>query len=244
MLDYLKPLVPMTLRRTLKIRRVRLFETLGSSRYSRPALDHLDEQLRPFLPSTPGVFLEIGANDGYTQSNTYFLESWLGWQGILIEPLPELYACCKRIRTRSRCFNVACVADVAADTVTIMDMNLMSVTLGQQDAEQERHRLRGGREIDVPATTLSAVIDQAGQPAIDFMSIDVEGAELSVLGGLDLERHSPHLLLVETAKPVAVEDLLEGHLTRVAQLSHHDYLFQRIDSRARGPAVHNQITHA
>jgi Methyltransferase FkbM domain len=45
------------------------------------------------------------------------------------------------------------------------------------------------------------LIDEAGLDAIDFLKIDVEGAEADVLGGLDLTRHRPRVVLVEAVNP-------------------------------------------
>lgn len=50
----------------------------------------------------------------------------------------------------------------------------------------------------ITITTLYEILDQAKAPAvIDFLSIDVEGRELDVLKGLDIERYKPRLILVE-----------------------------------------------
>lgn len=226
-----KKLLPLRVRRTVKIRRAHLFESFGSRRYAYPALNGLDRKVYPFLPDRPGTFLEIGANDGYSQSNTYFLERLHGWRGILIEPLPSLFRTCRRIRPSSRCFNTACVAPgTEADHVRIVDLDLMSVTLDQQDPSEQAARLRDrhGRLSIVPATALSHVIDEAGSPTIDFMSVDVEGAEIAVLSGLDLTRHTPRLLLVETNHPEDVVALLSSTMQLKAKLSHHDYLFESV----------------
>lgn len=224
----LRTLLPAEARRWLKIQRARAFHLAGSERYGRPALARLDVQMLEYLPQG-GTFLEIGANDGYSQSNTYYLERFRGWDGILIEPLPHLNRWLHRIRPRSESFNVACVADPATTSVTLLDDDLQSVALGQQSWDEEDLRIpRQSRELVVPATTLSCVIDQSRFDTITFMSIDVEGAELAVLGGLDLQRHCPQFLLVETKYPESVDELVTGHLTRRAQLSYHDYLWARV----------------
>ena len=49
----------------------------------------------------------------------------------------------------------------------------------------------------VPVMTLDAILDQSGLLAIDFLSIDVEGAELDVIRGFSIEKHQPKLLLIE-----------------------------------------------
>lgn len=223
----LRTLIPAEVRRWVKIRRAQAFHLAGSERYGRPALSHLDSQMLAYLPER-GTFLEIGANDGYSQSNTYYLERFRGWEGILIEPLPHLNHWLRRIRRRSESFNVACVADPRTTSVTVLDDNLQTVALGQQSAEDEQQRApRDARQFVVPAATLSSVIDLSRFDAITFMSIDVEGAEMAVLGGLDLKRHCPEFLLVETKYPDTIDELVAGHLSRRAQLSFHDFLWTR-----------------
>jgi len=212
----------------LKIRRALLAERLGSQRYSWPALNELDRKVMPYLPDGPGTFLEIGANDGYSQSNTWQLERARGWKGILIEPLPSLFRVCQRTRGRSTCFNVACVGDPGTTSVKVVDRALESVTLNQQDSDEERGRLEGGggRLRQVPARTLSSLIDESPMESITFMSVDVEGAELAVFGGVDWERHTPDWMLVETDNRDAVLSACPT-LRFEAQLSFHDYLLRR-----------------
>ncbi len=185
--------------------------------------------LAQYLPSDPGVFLEVGANDGYSQSNTYSLERSHGWHGILIEPIPSLYKVCRRLRKGSVCFNSACVAKPQEVEIEMVDLNLISVAVGLQDEARQEERLRGrrGTRVRVPARTLSSIIDEAGEPEINFMSIDVEGAESEVLRGLDWRRHSPEYLLVETKFPGEIEQLAGPHMRFESMLTHHDFLYVR-----------------
>jgi len=199
-----------------------------------PALNNLDAKLRPYLPTTPGVFLEVGANDGYTQSNTYYLERWLGWRGILIEPHPAAFRRCAKLRANSHCVQAACVADAdGPQFVELVGMDLMSITAGAQDADSEIRRLeRGDRYTDglrlaVPARAISDIIDESPYESINFMSIDVEGAEHLLLQGLDTRRHCPDVLLIETSEIDTVAATLEPWMTLKDTLSHHDYLFVR-----------------
>lgn len=226
----IKSLIPRGVRREVKILRAKAFEAAGSDMFSYPALNGLDRKILAYIGTAPGVFLEIGANDGFSQSNTYHLERHLGWHGILIEPVPHLFDRCRRIRRSSECFNVACVGPNDQGAVDIIDLDLMSVTLGQQTDDEERRRLQGhaGRSLTAVATTLSQVVDRSGVPHIDFMSVDVEGAELRVLSGLDMPRHTPTWLLIETAHSRETAELLQPYMTLEVQLSHHDYLFRSV----------------
>ena len=105
--------------------RARLFERLGSERFSRPALFDLDARLEALLPPGPGIFVEAGAHDGYTQSNTYFLERRRGWSGVLVEAVPELAERARRRRPRSRVVQAALVGPGAPPTVPIRFGDLM-----------------------------------------------------------------------------------------------------------------------
>ena len=218
--------IPFAAKSVVKIARARSFEFLGRDRYAYPALNRLDWQMLARLPRQ-GTFLEVGANDGYSQSNTYCLERNRGWRGILIEPLPGLYFICRMHRRRSTCFNVACVGPGAEPTLRLVEHGLRSVSRGLVSESEEARRVGKRRTVEVLTATMSDLIDRSSLGRITFMSIDVEGAELHVLSGLDLSRHCPDFLLVETSRIDDVDALLSKCMTRTDRLSHHDYLFER-----------------
>ncbi len=220
----MKAAIPENWRRSVKINRALWAERLGSWRFSSPALFDLDAKLASFLPST-GVFLEIGANDGYSQSNTYHLER-SGWTGILIEPVPRFFNICKRVRPQSYCFNYACSGEDGVD-VEMVEQGLMSVALGRTTREETRVLSETASRVTVPSARLSDLIDKTPYKAITFMSIDVEGAEMDVLAGLDLSRHAPEWLLIESDQLDLVTELLSDTMRHEAQLTYHDHLFVR-----------------
>lgn len=92
----------------------------------------------------------------------------------------------------------------------------------------------GVKDLLVATTTLSTVIDHVLSGATpDLLTVDVEGYELEVLGGLDMERHRPKWILVETDRPDIVDGVLTFH-RRTAQLSFHDFLYEYVPTRAGG----------
>jgi FkbM family methyltransferase len=230
-------------REAIKRGRRHACEALGSARYSRPALHELDRKLERWLDFNGGFFVEAGANDGFAQSNTYYFERMRGWTGLLIEPVPELCARCRRERPRSVIVQAALVApDFPQEEIEVRYAGLMSVTAGAfgDDAQCERH-LAAGLEQDgvtgtyavrAPARTLSAILDAAAPGReIDLLSLDVEGYELPALAGLDLARHAPRFVCIEARDPDAVVQRL-GPRYEMAELlwdnrTYRDLLFRR-----------------
>lgn len=199
------------------------------------ALDEMDRQVLPYLSRHPGVFAEAGAHDGLTQSNTALLEFSFGWTGLLVEPIPELAARCRINRPNSRVEQAALVPpDHAGERISMTYCNRSSIVAGGRGSAaadaawiETCRSLPDQRdvetyEVSVPARTLSSILDRLGSPAIDFMSLDLEGYEASALRGLDLGRHRPSLLLVEISNDRhAVEDVLDPWYETVAELSDH-----------------------
>ena len=232
-----------TLHRALLRARRRLHESAGSARYSRMALHDLDRKLERHIGFAGGVFVEAGANDGVEQSNTYYLEKFRGWTGLLVEPEPGLAAACRRNR-RARVAQAALVADeVPGATVVLNFAGLMSTVDGAlgDAAATARHvatalavqpELAGPRRVAVPARTLSALLDEAGLARpVDLLSLDVEGAEATALRGIDFSRHAPRFICVEARDPAAIAAVLEPRYRVVEVLTevgtHRDLLYGR-----------------
>ncbi len=224
-----------TQKKWIKIARARLFERLGSSRYSHPGYSEIENGLAPYIPAFGGTFIECGANDGYSQSNTYYLAKFRGWKGILVEPVPSLYKICVSVRRESCVYNCALGAS-DGESVRILYADLMSITLGSlQDEHADREfaasnkqyiRRDGNYEIEAPVRTISSILDESSVSSVDLFSLDVEGFELQVLAGLGARRHIIHNLLVETKSPDLVAAYLSETHELTAKITHHDYLFR------------------
>jgi|GEM_PF-296078 len=200
------------------------------------ALNQLDLKLRDYLSFTGGFFIEAGANDGISQSNTMLFEKYRKWKGILIEPIPFLAESCKTNRPNCIVENCALVPfDYQDSEIEMYYCNLMSMVKGAQRTKDEdlRHIERGcivqniqSYEMTVPVRTLTSILDQYNVQKIDLLSLDVEGFELGVLQGLDFERYQPDFLLIEARYRDEIDSFLSSRYEVVAELSHHDVLYK------------------
>lgn len=211
------------------------FELFGVEKYSHPSLHNMDRQLLEFLPSRPGIFIEVGANNGYSQSNTYYLERFKGWKGILVEPIPELYEECVKERRNSRVFNYALVAnDYRKEYIEIHSASLMSVVNGILNNENEHLTKAAEFERDlkvkllkIPARTLTSIIEECNIDKIDFLSLDVEGYELEVLKGLDFDQFAPSFILAEANNRNELDDFLRSKYDIIKEFSSKDILYKK-----------------
>ncbi|MEM0923124.1 MAG: FkbM family methyltransferase [Pseudomonadota bacterium] len=151
----------------------------------------LDERI--FGGKTGGVFVEVGGYDGITGSNCLFFEMMRGWSGLLIEPSPGYHALCQQ-RRRVECLQLACGGEegVAEFLDILQGMKQMSGLLGSYEPgildkvkADPRHQ---GDVIEVEIRPLGALLDERGMAEIDYISLDVEGAEMDVLSGFPFDR--------------------------------------------------------
>jgi FkbM family methyltransferase len=144
-----------------------------------------------------GFFIEVGAFDGYNYSATYALEC-LGWTGLLVEAIPERAAECRARRPHSRVVHAA-LGDNANGTTsfTVTEDDYGGMFSYTPEALREKHKtVARSREVTVPRTTMNELL-RGHRGEIDAAVIDVEGSELPLLAGFDLDALRPKMLLIE-----------------------------------------------
>jgi len=156
-----------------------------------------DRALDKIFQKSSGFCIEVGGYDGVTGSNTYYFER-LGWDCLVLEPMPDF---CKKIREARFC-RVIEVAASNKDGVASFFVADGVETLSTMDGSKnhfERIKTSGGglSEITVQTRKLANILDELLVREIDFITIDVEGHELEVLEGMELERISPRIIIVE-----------------------------------------------
>lgn len=200
----------------------------------------MDKKLENLLPHRNGFYVELGANDGALASNSYYFELRKDWKGILIEPSPNLYlSCLKRRGEKNSVFCNACVPfDYLdpyvkmkySDSMTISENLELDIGDKQQFIQSGDKYLQPGEknfEFGAKAVTLNSLLFAANAPKlIDFISLDVEGAELPVLQGVDFSKFNFKFMLIECRDIDRLKKFLSPLGYRLKEkFSYHDYLF-------------------
>jgi len=124
-----------------------------------------------------GFFVEIGANDGFTLSNTVYLEHHFEWEGLLIEANPKYT---KSLKQRKAQAVMLAIID-KEDNVDFRDAGLYG---GVEATLDNSHpgKTDNCEVIKVSGNTLSCILEDYNAPnLVDFISIDVEGGELPIV---------------------------------------------------------------
>jgi len=181
-----------------------------------------------------GFFVDIGANDGVSFSNTYYFENFLGWSGIAFEPHPIVYRQLSASRT------CATVNAGVGPANTIMKFSCVDVGAAMLSGFTEtfdsghRRRIRREvrkagvkiREIDVPTLRLADVMADHKRDTIDYLSLDTEGGELEILRSIDFDRFYVRCLSIENnSKNLAIHRYMSGLGFRLSAIAGCDEIY-------------------
>lgn len=139
-----------------------------------------------------GFFVDIGAFDGVHVSNTYLLEVRYGWRGICVEANPQRFAELRRNR-KCVCLNV-CLDRVEGEVEFALRDELGGIVgVGSESASRV-----ADRTVRLPTKTLAGILRESNAPAlIEYLSIDVEGAEERILGDFDFSAYRFKTITIE-----------------------------------------------
>ena len=170
---------------------------------------------RVFADVAKGSYIDVGASLPIEESNSFALYQ-KGWRGIAIEPLPYAQAW-QDMRPEDVFLNAVAGAKPGRSTVHVYGQaQRISSGSAETVAHWARNGLQSTDDIEVPMTTLDDVIaERLGKKPLHLVLIDVEGMEREVLAGLDLTRHRPWVLVIESTlpgTPIAAHDSWEPRL--------------------------------
>lgn len=175
---------------------------------------------RMFGERRTGFYVDVGAHHPVRFSNTYFFYR-RGWHGINLEPNPATAARFRQLRRRDLNLSVG-----VAEVPSVMNyycfnepaLNTFDEPLARRRVAETQCRIE--RTIPIEVKRLDTILARHLPPgtSIDFLSVDVEGLDLSVLRSNDWSRFRPYCVLAEA---------LESSIERISGLDLYHYMNQQ-----------------
>jgi len=163
----------------------------------------LDEQV--FRKARNGFFVDVGANDGISYSNTYFFEKFRDWSGICIEPHPSAFFKLKKNRTCS-VINVGVNKEEGVLEFVKIEgyaemLSGLKITYDEDHIRRINNELalhKGSVEtIEISCKRIDSILKEQNVAVVDYCSIDIEGGEIDALQSVDLKAHEIRILSIE-----------------------------------------------
>lgn len=184
---------------------------------------------RYFFNQRGGTFLEMGGLDGIAYSNSYYWEKYLGWKGLLIEGSPTLYKKLQINRPDAITVNAMVCSEkgklhwIDSGNAVGGFYELMPKSFVAKWHKRFNKKLLSSYAT-VPCLRLDHILKENGIVHVDVWTLDVEGAELSVLKTVDFSRFSASVIVVEYRKdsPGIQEFLTEKTYVRVERIGNNN----------------------
>ena len=145
-----------------------------------------------------GFFVEFGAADGIHLSNSWGLETQLAWRGILAEPAHSWHEQLKV--NRSCAVDTRCVWNRTGEILQFNEVPVseFSTVAAFTDKGQRADSRKNGTLYEVETISLLDLLSEHAAPkCIDYLSIDTEGSELTILEAFDFSRFEVRVITVE-----------------------------------------------
>jgi hypothetical protein len=188
-----------------------------------------------------GYFVEFGACDGVTHSNTLLLEKVFGWRGALAEPARGWH---EKLRANRDCYITGrCIHRQDGHRLPFHETAVPELsTLDEfSNSDYNSHLRQGGARYDVETISLHTLLRDAGAPGtIDYMSVDTEGREYEILSQFDFGAYDIRLVSVEhnfSSRRAAIHDLMvrHGYRRKFEILTMFDDWYVKVDGGTASP---------
>ena len=145
-----------------------------------------------------GFFVEFGAADGVSASNTLLLENHFGWNGILAEPAVGWHEDLHRNRRCS--IDTGCVWSSSGEQLAFNETEIREYSAIDASGGASADGADGntGKTYEVTTISLNDLLEKHGAPRdIDYLSIDTEGSEYDILSHFDFDRYNVRVITCE-----------------------------------------------
>jgi len=151
-----------------------------------------------------GTYVDIGAGHPIADNVSFWFYE-RGWQGVVVEPQPELSALYERLRPRDVAVR-GLVGSAAGEVDFHVVDRLHGLSTTREDVAQKARAFGVNYQTRrVPVMTLAQLCENHNLGSIDFLKVDVEGAERDVLFGCDWQRFRPKVIVAEAISPMTSE---------------------------------------
>jgi len=144
-----------------------------------------------------GFYVDVGAHDGVTINNTLYFEKTNNWTGINVEPIKKVFD--KLIENRPGNINLNCaVCNNDGETEFLCNSGYTEMISGIRENFDTRHLQRLEREnrqhnsttevIKVNTKKLETIVMEHNVEFVNYLSIDVEGAEFEVIKSINFDK--------------------------------------------------------
>jgi FkbM family methyltransferase len=168
-------------------------------------IEGLEKIYDKYFSDTPkGIFVEVGAFDGETHSNTSGLADY-GWEGVYVEPIPEYHDRCSDRHKNNDVVTVNCligggfedkeikVAGELSTTINNPELLYHQAGLGELYVGEDKHET-----ITVRQMTLNNLLSELSIPyGFDLLVLDTEGMEWEILYTFDIGLYKPKMVIIE-----------------------------------------------
>ncbi|KAG0717557.1 Protein Star [Chionoecetes opilio] len=176
-----------------------------------------------------GFFIECGALDGETRSNTLVFEKEYGWRGVLIEGDPKNFEVVRKKNRRAWAVN-GCLSTSPYPNVVMFKQ---SFNVGKISSLETGQNKSGYAEVQ--CLPLYSILLALNTTTVDYFSLDVEGAELGVLRTIPWDKVNIKTLSVEFIHGVEGKEALRHYMEKLgyrmySEVTHpgglaNDYIF-------------------
>lgn len=160
------------------------------------------------IPTDAHFFVEFGATDGVTLSNTHLLEKHFHWKGILAEPAQVWHQ--RLLNNRNCAIDKRCVTNISGSHVNFLEVQdlggdsssypELSCIADYADNGDWASSIRkdNAESYTVETVSLNDLLRFHNAPKeIGYLSIDTEGSELAILEAFDFDGYKIHIITVE-----------------------------------------------
>lgn len=148
-----------------------------------------------FCDVDKGTYVDVGSNNPYVQSNTYYLYK-KGWQGVNIDALPGSMKLFNKVRPLD--INIeAAISNEEKELTYYMFSSSFYNTFNDKDVERIKTITKYKGEIIIKTIKLTEILDSLNFKEIDFMSVDVEGLDLKVIKSNNWNIYRPKVIITE-----------------------------------------------